>query len=272
MNKKGGNKTQPKNEKTQFKNIPEKKSQHSKISNSVKKLLLFPGEEYEYNPALLHYDAFGYSQGNLVTKRCGILLTDDSGKALESTNEEVFRSLGNYYSPKVDDVVLGVIVLKTAEFYKVDINSYTHAILNTKDFEGATKKSKPNLNLGDLVFARISKINKFDTPILSCISLHEHKNWASGESFFGVIKGGNLFKFDKIRTWDFYREDNFALQRLRDVVTYEIIVGFNGRLWIKSDSSEYVLTIYSLLMKSLNSKEEEMEKEIHEAFINKMRD
>jgi exosome complex component RRP40 len=166
---------------------------------------------------------------------------------------------------------LGIIVQKSAEFYKIDINSYTSAILNTKDFEGATKKTKPNLNLGDLVFARISKVNKFDTPLLSCISLHETKNWASGESYFGVIKGGNLFSFDKLHTWDYFN-DSYALNRLKDVVNYEIIIGFNGRMWIKSDTAEAIYTIYNILMISVDRSQEEVEKIIHDTFINKMKD
>jgi exosome complex RNA-binding protein Rrp4 len=269
MKKKYGNKNE-KNQNKSEKEIKFNKQNNNKISNSVKKLLLFPGEEYDFDSSLLHYDAFGYNKGSLVAKRCGILLTDNQGKILESHNEEVFKTLGKYYSPKVDDVVLGIIVQKSAEFYKVDINSYTHAILNTKDFEGATKKSKPNLNLGDIVFARVSKLNKFDTPMLSCISSSEHKNWASGESFFGVIKGGNVFNFDKVYTWEFYREENFTFNRLRDMVNYEVVVGFNGRMWIKSDRAEDVNTIYSLLIKSLISSEEAMEKNIHQAFINKL--
>jgi len=268
MNKRGGNKNEKNQNKSEKIIGNNKKSNRNRISNTVKKLLLFPGEQYDFDSSLLHYDAFGYNKGNLVTKRCGILLTDEDGRMLDSQNEEVFKTLGKYYSPKVDDVVLGIIVQKSAEFYKVDINSYTHAILNTKDFEGATKKSKPNLNLGDLVFARVYKVNKFDTPILSCISSNEHKNWASGESFFGLIKGGNLFNFDKIHTWDFYREENFTFNRLKDMVSYEIVVGFNGRMWIKSENSQDIQKIFELLIKSLSSSEDEMEKAIHQAFIN----
>ena len=245
--------------------------QPSFSNSSIKKVLLFTGEQYEFNEKLIHYDAFGFTNGNLVAKKCGVLLTDYKGKAMEETNDEVFRSLGKYYSAKVDDPVIGIIVQKSSEFYKVDINSYTHAILNTKDFEGATKKQKPNLNLGDLVFARISKVNKFDTPTLSCINPLEHKNWASGESYFGGIKNGNLFSINRLNTWSFYKE-NYALNRLNDVVGYEIIVGFNGRMWINSEKPEDIYTIYEILINSLSQSEDQIEKSIHISFIDKMKD
>lgn len=239
--------------------------------DSIKKILLFPGEDYEFNEKLIHYDAFGFNNGNLVAKRCGVLLADANGKVLEDSGEEVFRSLGKYYSPKVDDPVLGIIIQKSSEFYKVDINSYTSAILNAKDFEGATKKQKPNLNLGDVVFARVSKVNKFDAPTLSCINPLEQKNWASGESFFGNIKGGNLFSFNRLHTWYFYK-DNYAMTRLNDVVGYEIIIGFNGRMLVNSDKPEDIYTIHDILINSLNQTQEQTEKDIHHAFIDKMKD
>jgi exosome complex component RRP40 len=239
-------------------------------NENIKKILLFPGEEYDFNEKLIHYDAFGFSNGNLVSKRCGVILCDENGKALEDTNEEVYKSLGKYYSPKVDDFVLGTIVQKSSEYYKIDINSYTTAILNTKDFEGATKKQKPNLNLGDLIFARVLKVNKYDSPILSCVSLHEHKNWASGESYFGNLKGGNVFTFNKTDTWEFYKE-NYALNRLNDAVGYEIIIGFNGRMWINSDTPENIFNIYEILMKSLTVSKEEVEKMIHKTFLDQVK-
>jgi exosome complex component RRP40 len=280
-NQQYGNQNNQRDNVEQFENNNRKKSQvqsHAQnisqptfSNSSIKKVLLFPGEQYEFNEKLIHYDAFGFTNGNLVAKKCGVLLTDSRGKALEDTSEEVFRSLGKYYSPKVDDPVLGIIVQKSSEFYKVDINSYTHAILNAKDFEGATKKQKPNLNLGDLVFARISKVNKFDTPTLSCINPLEHKNWASGESYFGGIKNGNLFSVNRLHTWNFYKDNN-ALNRLNDVVGYEIIVGFNGRMWINSEKPEDIYTIHEILINSLTQSEEQIEKSIHNAFIDKMKD
>jgi exosome complex component RRP40 len=235
-----------------------------------KKILLFPGEEYEFNEKLIHYGAFGYANGNLVSKKCGILLCDKNGKVVDNTSEEVFRSLGKYYSPKEEDVVIGVIVQKSSEYLKVDINSYSYAILNTKDFEGATKKVKPIINLGDVVFARVSKVNKFDAPVLTCVSEHGTKNWASGESFFGIINEGNLYDFPKIYAYDMYKE-NYALGRLYDVANFELITGMNGKMWIKSDTAENVANIYEILMSSFKLDKDDVEKLIHDKFLNKLK-
>lgn len=236
------------------------------------KILLFPGENYEFDEKLLHYNVFGYSKENLVAKKCAIVAIDkQTKKPIEDASEEAVRSIGKYYTPKVDDFVIGTITQKNPEFYKVDIGTYTHAILNTKDFEGASKKTKPNLNLGDLVFARVLKVNKFDAPVLSCVSQYDVKNWASGESFFGQLKNGNIFGFPMQHAWSFINSDNYVLNRLNDMLSFEIVVGHNGRMWINSDSNSNILDIYRLLVKSVGLDKKEIEKMVHETFIDKIK-
>jgi exosome complex component RRP40 len=248
-----------------------KNKNKNKPNEGSKKFLLFPGEQYDFNENLLHYDAFGYSNGNLTSKRCGLLMVDSmTQKLTENDNEELYRSVGRYYSPKVDDFVIGTITYKSNEYYKIDIGTYTHAILNSKDFEGATKKIKPNLNIGDTVYARVDKLNKFDAPALSCISETENKNWASGESFFGILKGGMVFNFPRVNTWDIISEENYALARLRDFVNFEICVGYNGKLYINSDSLDNINKIYEIILMSVKADKNEIEKTIHNAFKDKM--
>lgn len=236
-------------------------------SNQVS-LVLFPGETFELNEALLGYNAFGFKNKKLVAKRCGVILFDkEKGKPLEEADEEIFWSVGKYYAPKLDDFVIGTITQKSGEFYKLDINSYTSGLLNSIDFEGATKKTKPNLNVGDLVFCRISKINKFDAPSLSCVSQLNNKNWASGESFFGPLKDGFVFKYDKHYAGELYRPDNYALNRLSDVCSYDIAIGHNGRYWINSTSSKDITNINEVIQASFTEGKEVLEKMIHKLFL-----
>lgn len=178
------------------------------------------------------------------------------------------KIIGNYYNPRVEDFVIGTITQKNPEFYKVDIGTYTHAILNSKDFEGASKKTKPNINIGDLIFARVLKLNKFDAPILSCISQYDVKNWASGESFFGPLKNGMVFDFPIKNASKFISSDNYVLNRLNDVISFEIVFGHNGKMWINSDEDKNVLKLYKVLEKSINLGRDGIEKLINETFNN----
>ena len=261
--------------KKEIKNYHRQNREFSPQKINTKKILLIPGEEYPFNRNLLHYDSFGYNNSSLISKKCGILLCGAQELNEKEEDRELFKSLGRYYSPKTEDFVIGTIVQKSSEFYKVDIGTYSYAMLHTSEFEGATKKTKPNLNLGDIVFARVLKCNKFDSPILSCKSLHETKNWASGETFFGNLKEGNVFKFNKIDLWSLMK-DNYALNRLNDVVSFEIVFGFNGKMWInsvgeKGSNYEDIFNIYNILIASLSKSKEEIEKIIHETFIDKLK-
>ena len=97
--------------------------------------------------------------------------------------------------PRVGDSVLGVITDKTSTTYTVDINSAHSASLDVCAFDGATKRNKPNLSVGAIVYARVAVANKEMDPELSCMIAHgPKKDWMTGESIYGELKGGFLFK------------------------------------------------------------------------------
>lgn len=51
------------------------------------------------------------------------------------------------YKPQPPEPVIGIIVARHAEGYRVDIGSSQAASLDALAFEGATKRSKPNLKV-----------------------------------------------------------------------------------------------------------------------------
>ncbi len=62
-------------------------------------------------------------------------------------------------------------------------------------FDGATKRNRPALKVGSLVYARVSVANKFMDPELSCTMDHgPKKDWMTGESVYGELKSGFVFK------------------------------------------------------------------------------
>lgn len=83
------------------------------------------------------------------------------------------------------------------------------------DFEGASKKNKPNIDIGSYVYCRVLESNKYLRylyykyiilrilkhinlfiffiklrPKLTCINPNSKKEWTSGEAFFGELKDG----------------------------------------------------------------------------------
>ena len=57
----------------------------------------------------------------------------------------------------------------------VDLDGPSDAVLGLYEFMGATKKNKPTLQPGSIVYCRVIEINKFIKPKLSCISLTNKK-------------------------------------------------------------------------------------------------
>jgi len=93
------------------------------------------------------------------------------------------------YVPASQESVIGSVVQRVGEGYRVDIGSAHSASLDGLAFEGATKRNKPNLKVGSLVYARVSLAHKDMEPELECFNAQTRK--ADG---FGEVKGGFLIK------------------------------------------------------------------------------
>lgn len=103
----------------------------------------------------------------------------------------------SYYYPKVGDLVIGKVVSKYAFSYDLDIGAYSAAVLDALEFDGATKRNKPNLDINALVYCRVKAVDKFSRPVLSCVSPVHKKAWTTGESYFGQLKQGFLCEVSK---------------------------------------------------------------------------
>ena len=60
-----------------------------------------------------------------------------------------------------DDVVIGVVASRHAENYKVDVGTSSLVQLDALAFDGASKRNKPNLQVGDVVYARVILVRDF---------------------------------------------------------------------------------------------------------------
>lgn len=83
-------------------------------------------------------------------------------------NRFAVQTASRRYVPAVGDVVVGVVSDRNAEHYKLQLHSTTFATLPLLAFDGATKRNKPNISIGGVVFARISAVTKHMDPELSC--------------------------------------------------------------------------------------------------------
>ena len=87
------------------------------------------------------------------------------------------------YIPRANDQVVGIIEERGGDYYKVNIFSGTLALLNRLAFEGATKRNKPEMKKGDVVYCRVLFAHKDIDTELTCLSASGiKKDWSSGET------------------------------------------------------------------------------------------
>lgn len=63
-------------------------------------------------------------------------------------------TLGSQYVPASQEAVIGTVIARHGEGYRVDIGSAHHASLDALAFESATKRNRPNLKVRFLVFCK----------------------------------------------------------------------------------------------------------------------
>eukprot|EP00392_Amoebophrya_sp_AT5.2_P003375 g3380.t1 len=92
------------------------------------------------------------------------------------------------YEPVAGEEVVGVVRQRRGEVFRVDIGARGLAELPETAFNGATKRNKPALEIGDTVFAVVEAVLD-DYVKLSCVD-DSGKGWASKEVLYGVLEHG----------------------------------------------------------------------------------
>ncbi|KAJ0069086.1 hypothetical protein NL108_017649, partial [Boleophthalmus pectinirostris] len=90
---------------------------------------------------------------------------------------------------KRGECVIGIVTAKSGDVFKVDVGASELASLSYLSFEGATKRNRPNVQVGDLVYAQFLVANKDMEPELVCI---DGAGRANGLGVFG--SGGLMVK------------------------------------------------------------------------------
>jgi len=138
------------------------------------------------------------------------------------------------YIPTVNDELVGVVVGKFGMTYKVEINAPRYGYLDFLAFHGATKRNRPNLRIGAVVYCKVVEADRNLNPVLSCKSDIFKKEWMSGEAFYTELKKGFTFKVSVAYAFELRKKDNFCLNYLGSKIGFEIVVGSNGRIWINA--------------------------------------
>lgn len=93
------------------------------------------------------------------------------------------------YSPALGDGVIGIIIDRHGEGWGVDVGAPFPLALPALSFEGATRRNRPDLRAGDLVFGRVSSTGRpGEEGGLVCTDA------AGRAAGYGPLRGGTLVR------------------------------------------------------------------------------
>lgn len=135
------------------------------------------------------------------------------------------------YIPQSNDYVIGIVVGAYSDAFKVSLQEFSMPVqLSMMAFPNATKKNRPNLKVGQAVYARVSESVPEVATEIECIDPETGKDGGFGP----LDESGYIFNVNM----NFARELLFNkscifLEKLATRVAFEIAIGINGKVWIK---------------------------------------
>ena len=148
------------------------------------------------------------------------------------------------------DFVIGIILESIGDGYLVDVGGSRPATLDALAFDGASRRNCPNLSVGAVVFARVTRSEIDSEPVITCEALEtdKKKDWTNGESQFGELKGGLVFTVSPAMCRRLSQTGCPLLQALGKVIPFEACIGLNGRVWIAAEDPRDVVLIRGAIL------------------------
>ncbi|EJW01211.1 hypothetical protein EDEG_04060 [Edhazardia aedis USNM 41457] len=140
-------------------------------------------------------------------------LQDNKKKNIYFINSKV-----NLFMPQKDDIVIGKITFKTADFYKIELGQSYTGFLPVLAFPNVTRRNKPELQVDDYVISRI--MHPSQESVLYC-------DEGLGK-IDGFVYNFPVWKIRKLLVTQF-------LHDLGKSYKFQIGFGVNGRVFIKSE-------------------------------------
>ena len=135
------------------------------------------------------------------------------------------------YIARAGDSVICQVRGASFETFHLYINAYSpQAILSHYSFEGASKKTRPQLKTGDVVYAKIATAQKNMDTELTCVNPSTGKADGLGQLSEGMIFDVSLELADRLLK----KQLASTMEELGKKVPggFEIVVGKNGKIWV----------------------------------------
>ncbi|NP_001153670.1 exosome complex exonuclease Rrp40 [Bombyx mori] len=148
------------------------------------------------------------------------------------------------YVPSRGENVIGTVVQKAGDIFRVDVGGSCAASLSYLSFEGATKKNRPAIKTGDVVYAKMLNASKDMEPELVCVDSHGKKGR------LGVLEEGFVFKCSLNLIRKILNPHCPLLNSLKNEWPFELAAGMNGRIWIKANTMRETLALGNAILGS----------------------
>ena len=185
--------------------------------------------------------------GDLVATRAGVLRWEATQQRLWVENEQ------KRYLPALGENVIGVVVDRNADEYRLDLGGAANASLPVLAFDGATKRNRPQLAIGALVYTRVVLANKDMDPEVSCKApegVGAAKDWVTKESVYGELPGGHVFDCPQVLCRQLLDADCPVLDALGELGAFEIAIGLNGRVWVDAEKEAMMVLVHMAVLRS----------------------
>lgn len=148
------------------------------------------------------------------------------------------------YIPARGENVLGIVTQKAGDIFRVDVGGSCSASLSYLSFEGATKKNRPKVLIGDVVYAKMLVASKDMEPEIVCVDSHGKKGR------LGVLEDGFVFKCSLNLIRKILNPECPLLNSLKNEWPFELAAGMNGRIWIKANTLKETIALGNAILAS----------------------
>ncbi|CDK29342.1 unnamed protein product [Kuraishia capsulata CBS 1993] len=167
------------------------------------------------------------------------------------------------YIPTIHDYVVGVVITVFGDGYRVSLANYSQpVVLSALGFPNATKKNRPHLKVGDVVYAIVSLVDRDVEVEIECIDPVTGK-----EGGFGQLNGGTLFDVKlAYARYLLFNSNAEILEAIVNKCQFEIAIGSNGKIWINTENVKTTVAAMNAIVESQQWKKEEIVKNVNKIF------
>ncbi|MCJ1393588.1 exosome non-catalytic core subunit rrp40 [Xylographa bjoerkii] len=173
----------------------------------------------------------------------GVLFVDQKRKAIWVENNS------GRYIPQVNDVVVATVHHSSTDVFHCAITPQTtFAQLPHLAFEGVSKKTRPQLSPGSLVYAKVTSASKHMDPEITCCNPSTGKSDGMGELKEGMVFDVSLGMASRLLLAKQREEGGLViLEEIAEKIPFEVAVGRNGKVWVNSKGIKEILLVGNAL-------------------------